>query len=300
VERDVNGNPAVKPNNPFRFGMGYTDVESGLVYLRNRYLMPEVGRFITADPFWNLGNMQDGLLSIRQASNLYSFVLNNPIAFVDPSGLRLEIIGTPEQRDIIMAHLDQLTNDTLTFSGGGSIWRVHIDSQAVGINLPTGTSMLRQLISNTRNHLTTIRPTALATSVGATCIINASNPNVGSGGTVWINLNYAHYLNSNISGVIRSRFTPTHIALGHELIHAYRYTRGHRISGANTIEANGVTLANGRGVIPREEAETIGLDFYLNDGTRVNLSTELMTENSLRREQNRVFGMRLGMRVDWN
>ena len=87
VERDVNGNPAIKPNNPFRFGMGYTDVESGLVYLRNRYLDPSIGRFITADPFWNIGNMQGSLAAMRQSSNLFVYVMNNPIRFVDPLGL---------------------------------------------------------------------------------------------------------------------------------------------------------------------------------------------------------------------
>jgi len=93
VERDVNGNPAVKPNNPFRFGMGYTDVESGLVYLRNRYLMPETGRFITADPYWNLDNMIfwggniPNMTAIRSSVNLFAYVMNNPIMWIDPLGL---------------------------------------------------------------------------------------------------------------------------------------------------------------------------------------------------------------------
>ena len=35
----------------------YTDPESGLVYLRNRYYDPETGRFITADTHWDVHNM---------------------------------------------------------------------------------------------------------------------------------------------------------------------------------------------------------------------------------------------------
>jgi len=96
VERDVPGFGAAgadgnagraKPNNPFRFGHGYYDVESGLVYLRNRYYSPRIGRFITEDPYWGLHNMQNGIWAIRQSSNLFAFGMNNPIRFIDPSGL---------------------------------------------------------------------------------------------------------------------------------------------------------------------------------------------------------------------
>ncbi len=52
----------------------YTDTESGLIYLRNRYYDPSIGRFITEDP-------------IRDGSNWYIYCDNNPVMYVDPSGL---------------------------------------------------------------------------------------------------------------------------------------------------------------------------------------------------------------------
>ncbi len=61
-------------NNPFQYCGEYYDVESGLIYLRNRYYDPEVGAFISEDP------IQDGM-------NWYVYCSNNPVNFVDPLGL---------------------------------------------------------------------------------------------------------------------------------------------------------------------------------------------------------------------
>ena len=60
--------------NPFRYCGEYTDDETGLIYLRNRYYDPAIGRFITEDP------AKDGL-------NWYVYCGNNPINRIDPLGL---------------------------------------------------------------------------------------------------------------------------------------------------------------------------------------------------------------------
>jgi len=59
--------------NPFAYCGEYQDLCSGLIYLRNRYYDPSIGRFISEDP------ARDGL-------NWYVYCGNNPIMFVDPSG----------------------------------------------------------------------------------------------------------------------------------------------------------------------------------------------------------------------
>lgn len=59
--------------NPFTYCGEYTDVETGLVYLRNRYYDPELGRFLTQDP------IKDGL-------NWYAYCSGDPVNFVDPMG----------------------------------------------------------------------------------------------------------------------------------------------------------------------------------------------------------------------
>ena len=60
--------------NSFLYNGQQTDEESGLIYLRNRYYNPEIGRFITEDP-------------AKDGTNWYVYCGNNPIALVDPLGL---------------------------------------------------------------------------------------------------------------------------------------------------------------------------------------------------------------------
>ena len=69
--------------NPFRYSGEYVDEESGLIYLRNRYYDPSIGRFINEDP------IKDGL-------NWYIYANNNPIMFVDPLGLEGIVVSGGE------------------------------------------------------------------------------------------------------------------------------------------------------------------------------------------------------------
>jgi len=87
-------------HNPFRFNGEYTDFETGFQYLRMRFYDPNLGRFINEDPFWNVHNMQNCILSIRQSANLFVYALNNPIMHTDPTGLAVpgtQITQTPTQ-----------------------------------------------------------------------------------------------------------------------------------------------------------------------------------------------------------
>jgi RHS repeat-associated protein len=64
-----------------RFTGKETDASSGLVYFGARFYDPEVGRFITVDPG------KDGL-------NWYAYCDNNPIKYVDPTGMYYEATKT--------------------------------------------------------------------------------------------------------------------------------------------------------------------------------------------------------------
>jgi len=66
--------------NPYQFtGEGW-DAEVGLLYLRARYYQPEVGRFITKDPW-------PGHADAPGTLNRYNYVMGNPATVVDGSGL---------------------------------------------------------------------------------------------------------------------------------------------------------------------------------------------------------------------
>ena len=77
-ERDTNPTDT----NVFRYCGEYWDKETTAYYLRARYYAPRTGRFITEDPIC------DGL-------NWYTYAGNNPVMFVDPTGLKSYIFYDP-------------------------------------------------------------------------------------------------------------------------------------------------------------------------------------------------------------
>ena len=72
--------------NPFRYvgRFGVMNEENGLDFMRARYYDSSDGRLLTPDP-----------ISIGGGMNLYSYVENNPVRFIDPLGLKLTIPGNP-------------------------------------------------------------------------------------------------------------------------------------------------------------------------------------------------------------
>ena len=62
--------------NPLRFPGQYYDQETGLHYNWNRYYEPKTGRYLTPDP-----------IGLQAGINLFVYGINNPINYVDPSGL---------------------------------------------------------------------------------------------------------------------------------------------------------------------------------------------------------------------
>lgn len=61
-------------DNPYQYTGEYLDEETGFIYLRNRYYAPSIGRFISEDP-------------AKDGDNWYVYCGNNPVNFVDISGL---------------------------------------------------------------------------------------------------------------------------------------------------------------------------------------------------------------------
>lgn len=62
-----------------RFTDHVADDDTGLYYMRSRYYDPEIGRFLTADTEVAQGENPQGL-------NRYSYALNNPMKYTDPTG----------------------------------------------------------------------------------------------------------------------------------------------------------------------------------------------------------------------
>ncbi|HUU19593.1 MAG TPA: RHS repeat-associated core domain-containing protein [Sedimentisphaerales bacterium] len=68
--------PQTPTSNPYMFTGRRFDIETGLYYYRARYYNPHIGRFMQTDPV----GYGDGI-------NWYLYCGNNPLAFVDPTGL---------------------------------------------------------------------------------------------------------------------------------------------------------------------------------------------------------------------
>ena len=95
-------NPNSSNTNPFRFAGEYWDHIAQTYYLRARNFDPRVGRFTSPDPHWGIHNMIFGdsptlrnnrnmpsIHAIIQAGNLYVYTINNPVRWVDSSGLMI-------------------------------------------------------------------------------------------------------------------------------------------------------------------------------------------------------------------
>ncbi|RAV02633.1 polymorphic toxin type 47 domain-containing protein [Paenibacillus sp. YN15] len=80
---DIFGSPTLTIeetySNAIRYAGEFYDAESGLYYLRARYYNPYTGRFISEDSYWGEDNRPLSL-------NRYTYVLNSPLMFWDPTG----------------------------------------------------------------------------------------------------------------------------------------------------------------------------------------------------------------------
>ncbi|MFD2115083.1 RHS repeat-associated core domain-containing protein [Paenibacillus yanchengensis] len=70
----------------FRYSGEYWDEETNLQYLRARWYDPSIGRFINEDVY-------EGELTNPLSQNLYTYVYNNPLIYVDPTGNWCESAG---------------------------------------------------------------------------------------------------------------------------------------------------------------------------------------------------------------
>lgn len=78
--------------NPRKFTGKERDAETGLDYFGARYFSAAQGRFTSPDPLF----FQKEMLVDSQRWNLYTYVRNNPLRFIDPTGERIELTGESE------------------------------------------------------------------------------------------------------------------------------------------------------------------------------------------------------------
>ncbi|MCL2388572.1 MAG: M91 family zinc metallopeptidase, partial [Defluviitaleaceae bacterium] len=265
--------------NPWRFGGEYWDFYAQMYYLRARNFNPRTGRFSQPDPLFHVmhGNLQGSVANILQAGNLFVFCINNPVMWVDPSGLVIQLAGTAEQRETILSYMQTLTDHRLGTDADGI---VYISSRATrNIQFANGNALIERMIAS--EHVTRIIITDDRNAFYHRNRYNAMIPGVGAGGTIHFNPSVdAWTFTLNNSGYSHLTSIPANIVLAHELIHADRAMRGvnlgqdrvshtirvrvdrmrisvYRIFGSTT------RLTNVRHRISQEEMATIGLRLHV-------------------------------------
>jgi RHS repeat-associated protein len=86
--------------------------ETGFYYFRARFYDPITGRWLSNDPIGISGGLDQ-----------YVFVANNPLAFRDPFGLKIRLLGTPEQQQLLLTTLRQFVRGELNMHEGGYLTR---------------------------------------------------------------------------------------------------------------------------------------------------------------------------------
>ena len=224
--------------NPLRYRGYYCDGETGFYYLQSRYYDPVTHRFINAD---SLASTGQGIIG----TNMFAYCNNCPILFSDPGGHRivLSLEGSEDEIRSMIACLLLLSDDIIQIVGN----ELRIIAYRNG-NRPTGTKLLRELIhsqqtitiKNTGSNKSKYLPDYEYTDDGKKP--RYLPPTEPVGGVAY-----------SIQGYNQIKGIPGVIAMGHELIHAWRVSNKHSL----LPNPEAVVASFGCGI---EEVYTVGLD----------------------------------------
>jgi RHS repeat-associated protein len=281
------GPPLSEDGNPWRYRGEYLDFESGNYYLRARYFAPQLGKFTQEDPWWR---MQAITQHDPQGLNLYVYCVNNPVRWIDPSGLIIQLAGSSNEQRFMRDILGQLTNHSLGIDRNGQIFIATRATQtsvrnAGGSWLGVGNQLIENLISH---NLTTTLQFGDRNTASASCWASSRD---GTGSNTTVTLNRDSNIHALVNDGGRSYFerVPIHMILGHELVHAHNNANGVSLEWdwvshtyRNTNRMFNRFTTNTRNL--QDELFTIGISFTNNAGVLVNAASRLFTENALRRE----------------
>ncbi|WP_347138386.1 RHS repeat-associated core domain-containing protein [Paracoccus sp. SSK6] len=266
-----------------RFTGKYLDDATGLYYYGARYYDPDLGRFVSPDPLYLTD--PERCTGNTIACSLFAYANNNPLSYVDPTGLDAVIAGTPAYRAEVERDLQRTDPTARVDSATGKLsqswlhgaWLDVKNFFVPGTNFESGRELNRRVIDSAQT--TTISFKAGAT--GADVVDRSIDPTKTPGDAV-IHYDPAAALTRTSvefdpkTGTVSREPADPGIVLGHEMIHASHIMAG-QISGMNAVPYTGL---NGVPQAPRmdEEVRTVGVG-----GTP---RADDITENDLRRMLN--------------
>jgi len=267
---DAFGNGGANEYSRMGYAGEYHDHETGFIYLRARYYDPTTGRFINEDP------VRDGL-------NWYAYCNNNPVNFVDPSGLKMYC--EEEHAEDTIQYLTDLCGGSLKFAYESG--QIIITKEYESENYASHT-LIKNIIEavekiniyyvkeyeNTQNQFLNSKQTV-------TWMKDQYGKNV-SAYFIYFDPNASVYAEvKTADGSIAEEKIEPSIILGHEMIHAY-----HAITGVYDINSYGSNYFYPDNKTYEEEFYTVGLPFISGNGDLYQLKSYegTLTENGLRLE----------------
>ncbi|MFX3646855.1 MAG: polymorphic toxin-type HINT domain-containing protein [Paenibacillus sp.] len=133
-----------KVHNPFRYSGELWDDTTELQYLRARWYNPAEGRFLNEDTY--NGELDDPL-----TQNLYTYVLNNPLRYVDPTGNKQCEGATTCEGDSVETKLRNMIYNKLQAGSYNNVDQfaydigtlmIHIDQKKAGLTFNADTRNL--------------------------------------------------------------------------------------------------------------------------------------------------------------
>ena len=255
-------------SNSFGYNGEYLDRETGLIYLRARYYDSSIGRFISEDP-------------IKDGSNWYAFCNNNPVTFIDPSGMKLTCDEKNSER--IISLLREISGNSLALKyadGQINITKTYDTKNHVG----------QTLVSDLINALEEVYISIGLDPEGET---NSELPAYESAPMqIFIYPDnetgmeiFSTYVQQAEGKEIIEEIKP-YIVFGHELVHAWRAVKGLDIPSREEI---GLIPKDAPQLWREEELQTMGINYtdeFGNPIRRYNSYIGIISENGLRLENN--------------
>jgi RHS repeat-associated protein len=142
--------------NRYKFTGKERDSESGLDNFGARYDASSLGRFMTTDPVV----ITTERLTNPQQLNLYAYVANNPLRYIDPTGEILQCVGSGDQQKQCFAHLQQIAGDAANrLSLDAKTGVVTFDTTGLDLNKNAGGALVNDLVSSKNTYDFSIGPT---------------------------------------------------------------------------------------------------------------------------------------------
>jgi len=272
---------------PYLFTGKELDEETNLYYYGARYYDPRMSQFLSPDPL--LASDPNKTLSMPSVLSLYTYADNNPLRYIDPTGRTITMpkdIPDPARKTIFAA-MEQLTSDKLGMEQNkDGTWQVVVREKSQAPNKPAGTLLVGSLIKSDKN---------VSVDIGGTSVTRGAGPIDKKGGqsaqVEWsttpeelVDKDEFTMLPS-VTPTIASKL-PAFIALGHELIHAWRYTQGKVVPQSVVAQEQFISpLGQQRSrKVYLEELITTGIAKYPSSYGFSRYKGSPITENMLRQE----------------